>query len=189
MILQSKRTALATLLLIGTLLIIGYGRRVHIVQADERETINLGSVQVYLGESKAETLAALVTARYVVTPFASDDTSFIITNNKSLVGTIAFQPVLTFVNKDWNPKSDSSGLAFAKAIFYASQSLNDQGCTSVLLTAGSNDQPAGQIRNVVLHCVGTHRRFEISAYDLTSASSVGQQATASLQEILQTPKP
>ena len=50
MILQSKRTALAALLLIGTLLTMGYGRRVHIVQVDERETINLGSVYVYLGD-------------------------------------------------------------------------------------------------------------------------------------------
>ena len=51
----------------GATVTLAYGWHMHRVRAADRETMDLGrGVQVYLGEPKADTLAALVSAGYVL---------------------------------------------------------------------------------------------------------------------------
>lgn len=167
------------------LLVAGWHERPQRANSN-REAIGLGSVRLYLGQTKSEVLATLVQAGYLVTPFSiGDDKQFTVSWKKGdsyhLVGNIGFTAErLTFANKNWNP-DDSSGYEFAKAIFFASKSLNQQGCESVLLTTASTDERGGQIRTATIYCTDSRRRFEISAYDIN-----GQQG--SLEEILEAPK-
>jgi len=157
-----------------------------------QESVNLGSVRLYLGQSRTDVLASMASAQYQLTAVGEGKTNYGVylqTGGKfALVGNIAFtNDRLTFINKDWNP-DESSDYDLAKAIFFASKSLNEQDCESVRLTTSSNDQRSGQIRTAVLSCVGTHRRFEITAFDLDRSNPTGQQKAASLSEILQLEK-
>jgi hypothetical protein len=85
---------------------------------------------------------------------------------------------VTFINKPWENPLDSSDYALGKATFFATKSLNEQGCYQVSLDAAESDQPEGQNRTMTLHCAKTSRRFAIMVLDVD----------ASTNEILQYPR-
>ena len=139
------------------------------------ESIELGSVELYLGEPKADVLARLVTAGYTTHPMGGDANSFSVLGQKpdktwALLGTFGFTAGrLTFVSKHWTPavKSDYD---LAKAIFFATKNMNDRGCRLVTLDPKENDQPGVQVRAMSLSCVGSHRSFEITTFDTDPGS-------------------
>ena len=76
------------------------------------ESISLGSVSVYLGEQKTETIAALVTAGYKLVSSAGDKSSFTVSwqngSTPPLIGIVSFDnDRLSFVNKSWDPAGSS----------------------------------------------------------------------------------
>ena len=106
----------------------------------QRERITLGSVQLYLGESKTETITALVTAGLHLNPHGDSITVWTRSSNPAPVREIGFSTDrLNWVNKVWDPPDveESSAYELARAIFLASQSLAQQGCESIHLSTES----------------------------------------------------
>jgi hypothetical protein len=138
------------------------------------ETIELGSVELHLGEQKADVLARLVTAGYTTQPLSGDGNSFAVLRQQDktwqFFGSLAFTAGrLTFISKDWTPTSSAYDLA--NAIFFATKNLKDRGCRFVILDPEENDQPAYQARTVYVSCVGSNRRFEIDTLHIDYPSS------------------
>lgn len=154
------------------------------------ERITLGSVQLYLGESRAEVLAGLATAGLLSKPYGN--ANFTVSwqgANKYPVplGRIGFSTDrLQYINKDWDPPDieQSSAYDLAKVIFLASRSLVEQGCDSVHLSTESSEQRDSRIQTVILQCGGSHRKFWITALDLESDPREKHRAV-SVSEILE----
>ena len=102
-------------------------------ETTDRESMDLGSVQVYLGEAKSETLTKLAAAGYTANGI-NEDRNRVAVYRGSLLANLSFSDDrVIFINKNWDPE-ESSGYEVAKAIYFASQSLNARGCRSVKLS-------------------------------------------------------
>jgi hypothetical protein len=158
------------------------------------ETVELDSVQLYLGQPKSEVLKQLANSGFGTSRndlSLSGDSFFVyvgtLPKDAQALARIRFtSDRLTSIYKIWTPK-DVSGFALGKAIYFASKSLREDGCADVSLKTVEDDKPGTQSRTLIMYCSGTNRRFEISVFDADSSIQGGPAKFASLEEVLEAP--
>jgi len=122
--------------------------------ASDRE-MAFGSVIIKVGMTQASTLAALHSrfrvevaaypSNWAVRPRdASDDTD---------VGTLVFTDGrLSRATKSWGPRVQQEGVAFARGLWGALQSLGQSRATACVVAAGQRDDPRSEVRTATLDC-------------------------------------
>lgn len=124
-------------------------------RASDAEMV-FGAVTVKVGMPQATVIAALRThfrveqiaaypSNWAVRPRSpSDDVD---------VGTLVFSDGrLSNATKSWGPRVQQEGVAFARGLWGALQSIGDSRVTSCVVTAGQRDQPRSEVRIAKLDC-------------------------------------